>query len=164
MNRVEIPFSKKKMSIFLITFILLIVFGIWLTTSNNEDLALVGGFLIVISSAAAALFLWKLFDKKLALIVDNEGIIISPKSKYETKLLWSEIDSFSEFSIHGTKMISINLKNPKSFMDNEKGVIMHSMMKLNMDVSGTLYNLCANIYKISHKELLDLLNRYKDNA
>lgn len=160
MSKVEIPYSRTKIVCLLFIVIIFGCVGAWAYTLDKTDAQIIGGITVILCITISMIFIWKLFDNRFALVIDENGFTINPQAKSETTFKWNEIDNFSEFSVNGTKMILINLKDIDAFMSKEHSLLKYRMLLMNIDICGTPCSLCANSYKISHKDLLILLNNY----
>ena len=85
-NKIEIPLSKKKITLLLFAAIAFIAGGIWIAINperfipnifgitNSEIIRICGIVGILFFGAAGIYGIMKLFDKKVGLIIDSNGI------------------------------------------------------------------------------------------
>jgi hypothetical protein len=92
------------------------------------------------------------------LVIDSEGIDVTPGKPSPGKIPWNDIEGFSEIGMRAAKLIVIHVKNPKYWIDNERNAVRRRMMKFNLGYCGSPFGISANSARISHAELWELLN------
>ncbi len=162
--------SRKKSVLLLIGSVLFVAAGVYLFL-NAEDMALKRSIFknplfVKAAGAAAVLFfglgiyasIRALIRNRLILTIDNEGIDVNPEKRPSVKIAWKQITGISEVSIHGTRIIVIQVNNPEDWIDRESSAVRRKMMRFNVDYCGSPFNISANATQSSHAELMGILN------
>ena len=170
-KKIEIPADKIRLSFLLILSLYLVtnsISGSYKLAIAINDPATHTSVLILKSFAIALNFLffgsgallviYMLVRNKPSLIIDENGITISPFSNQKVK--WNDMVEISEIKTLLRKYIVIKLRNPKEYIDNEANALIRIIMKLNYRTYGTPVLLSANQLKISNDDLLAII---KDN-
>jgi len=172
-DHIEVPNSKLKISILLLVGMGFVALGLWFTISPSTfvdtgyrnrpklEIEAVGYASIIFFGACAIVGLFKLFDGRPGLIINNEGIILNPISS--TSLVkWTEIDKFDIKTINRTKLISIYLKNPDEYIDRQTNSFKRKALMLTLKTFGTPLSISATGLNCSFDDLYNFLT-YKLN-
>lgn len=119
-----------------------------------------GVFCIAFFGIGAVMALSRIISKQIGLTVNREGIRLG-KSSF---IAWREITGFSQVSIKGSKIIFIEVHNPQQFIDNEEGFFRRKMQQMNTSHYGTPFSISTAGLDISLKNLLAILQDYKQKA
>lgn len=167
MQKTEIYSSKKKALLMFLLSIIFVILGIWmiLEAENIKTPFLQNPLLIRIVGISSVLFFGyalfvtakQLFQKKLMLIFDENGINLKPPTNRIIK--WKDITYFSEIKINSVKIIIIHVKNPKEYIDNESNKIHKKLMNYNLNNYGSPFTITVSTMDISYNELLGLLDK-----
>lgn len=95
--------------------------------------------------------------KKIALLINQNGILINPGAK-GTTIKWNDITNFREVKIRSTKLIAIDVKEPQYYIDQQPNNFKKRVMQFNLNNYGSPYAISSGTYTINHNDLLDILN------
>lgn len=167
-ERIEIPFSKRKLTLLVIGSLIFVVLGILFVVNPEKYTSFImrSPTVIFISGLASILFFGlcfffiakKLGDNSPGLIISNEGILDNSSEVSAGQISWTDIEDISVIQIHRQKLIMIKVKNPQDFIDKQKNTLKRKMMALNYKMYGTPLSITSNGLKISFDELLTTLN------
>ena len=167
-NTVEIPLSKKKITLIFIGSLVFVALGVWFvmkpgTFSNdgplrNSTLVTVVGIAAILFFGLCAVYaLRKLPGNKPGLIVDESGIIDNSGAVSAGLILWTDINSLSVITVQKQKFILLHVKNPMDYIGRQRGAFKRKMMKLNFKMYGSPLTISANGLKITFNELHRLI-------
>lgn len=162
---VAIPLSKRKTLKFFIFAIIFTVLGSLFILSPKTFIRATDTFMITLIGYVCIVFFgfcsiyagMKLFDKKSALVIDEEGIQDNSSGVAASKILWKDVKGVYEETVSGQRFIMIDVRNPKDYLTKEKNPIKRRMMELNFKLYGTPIHITANALKISYDDLLKLI-------
>ena len=164
---IEIPLSKKKLTLMVIGSLIFVVLGILFVTSPEKYTSSImrSPTIIFISGLASILFfglcfffiLKKLGDKSPGLIISDEGIMDNSSGVSVGQIKWTEIEDISVIKVYRQKLIMLQIKNPQDYIDKQTSSFKRKMMTINYKMYGTPVSLTANGLKISFNELLSTL-------
>lgn len=164
---IEIPLSKKKLTLMVIGSLIFVVLGILFVTSPEKYTSSImrSPTIIFISGLASILFfglcfffiLKKLGDKSPGLIITDEGIMDNSSGVSVGQIKWTEIEDISVIKVYRQKLIMLQIKNPQDYIDKQTSSFKRKMMTINYKMYGTPVSLTSNGLKISFNELLSTL-------
>lgn len=159
MNAIKIKNSIWKTILLLLAAIAFVVIGIFILLDQESDLIMKGIAIIGILffGAAIPIGIIKIVKSDAELELTDKHLIIQPNTKKEIKLNWSEIVDFNVVKIKGTKIITILVSNPQSWIDKETNLIKRKLMKFNLNNYGTPFSITTSSLAVSHHKLLDQL-------
>jgi len=166
MESIHLYTSKKKSALILLGSLAFVAGGTWMVlypsaTRKYSEIFIycIGIIAILFFGACAVIAAWQLLKDRLALIIDNNGLIINP-GKFGQKIIdWGEIKGFSEYTVNRQNFVVIEVKDNEYQISKETNSFKKQLMKVNINMYGSPYALCASIYKINHNELLALLQK-----
>ena len=169
MGKIEIPLSKTKLLLGIGGSILFIVLGIWLFTHaydfqnmslrilrNPTVIKTVGIAGILFFGATGIYGIKKMFDNKVGLTIDDNGIIDNTNASSIGLIKWSEITEIKTEQVMSTKFLLIYTKDPNSILDKVKGM-KRKLMAGNMKMYGTPLSITSNTLKYNFNDLEKLL-------
>lgn len=171
-NRIELPLSKAKMVKFLIFSALFLFTGIWIIVRQPQSGNAVFNDAIVKNLAAAGgilmglfglyFFTKKLWDKRPAIVIDENGITNNSGAFSLGLIPWTEITVITEMVIQATmfskqRYVVIGIRDPEYFITRQESPMKRRMLALNLKQSRVL--ISSNALAISHDELLALLQK-----
>jgi hypothetical protein len=164
---IEIPLSKKKLTLMIIGSFIFIVLGILFVASPEKYTSSImrSPTIIFIAGLASILFfglcfffiLKKLVDNSPGLVISDEGILDNSSGVSAGQIKWTEIKDISVIEIHRQKLILLQVKNPHDFIDKQISGFKRKLMKMNYKMYGTPLSITSNGLKISFNELLSTL-------
>lgn len=171
MQPILIYFNKRKVLTFLLIGVLFLIGSCWLfRDAHPNSIFLTDPFIrylvsvsgIIFSLVIIFFFSRKLFQKKPALIIDEEGIIDYSSALAAGRVYWHEIFTIQETVIQTTayskeKIIAIMLCDPQAFMLKFTSAFAKKMMQLNLKSYHSPFHISARSLSISHDDLLQIL-------
>lgn len=165
-QKTEIQLSKAKLLMMLIGSALFVGFGIWFVMNpaevrpNRETFVFIIGITSILFFGACLLFFTKkMFDGKIGLVIDEEGINDNSSGVSVGLIIWGDISGISTSEIASTKFILIETTNPDKYINRAKNGLAKRAMKANNKMYGTPISISSNTLKIKHNELLDRIER-----
>jgi len=115
-----------------------------------------GGLAFFFSFLAALYCLYKLFDQKPGLIINNQGITDNSSAANAGLVRWANIESLQITEISGRKCLTIIVNNPEEIMLNQPGW-KRKMMDLNYKKFGSPVQISASMLACSFDELVQII-------
>ena len=179
-NRIEIYLSKKKIILILIASIGFVVLGIWFVYDpqkfvsdyniryrmfNNPELIRIIGIIATVFFGIGVVYgIKKLFDKKVALIIDSNGITDNSNASSIGLIEWNDISGIRTIQVMSTKFLLIEIANPEKYIEKAKNRIQARLMKANMNMYETPLSITSNTLNYNFGELEKLIKtEYKKN-
>ena len=168
-NRIEIPLSKKKIILLLLAAIAFVAGGIWIATNperfipnifgiTNPEIIRIGGIVGILFFGAGGVYGFKkLFDKKVGLIIDSNGITDYSNASSIGLIEWNDISDIRTKQVMSTKFLLIDVVNPEKYIGKAKNGIQARLMKANMNMYETPLSITANTLKYDFGELEKLI-------
>jgi hypothetical protein len=168
-DNIEVPNSKIKLLILLIGAIGFVALGIWFVTNPltfmdtgyrdrpKFEIEAVGYTSIIFFGLCALVGLFKLFDNKPGLIINDEGIVINPNSP-ASLIRWNEIEKFDIKIINRTRLISIYLKDPDEYINRQVSEFKRKALMLTLKSFGTPLSISTNGLNCKFDDLYSFLN------
>jgi hypothetical protein len=166
MEKLEIYTSKKKSFLLFIGSLLFVVGGIYFVM-NSENFTNREPIFVKIIGIASILFFGLgiyvsirqlLAENQLALIIDKNGVNVSPKKSLTEFIDWKNINRFSELNLHGQKIIIIDVNNSDYWIEKESNTVRKKLMEFNVNNYGSPFNISANTMQMNYAELMKTLN------
>ena len=168
-NRIEIPLSKKKITLLLFGAIAFVIGGI-LIASNPEQFIpnifrITDPEIIRISGIAGILFFGlaviygsrKFFDKKVGLIIDSKGITDNSNASSIGLIEWNDILDIRTKQIISTEFLLIDIKDPEKYIGKAKNRLQAKLMRANLNMYHTPLSITSNTLKYDFGELEKLI-------
>ncbi len=173
-----IPASKGKLVKLLIFAIIFVIAGTFVLTIEPDSrrslmsIAFVRysvAFAAIAMGAVAILyFIIKMFDKKPGLIVDPKGITDNASGVSAGFIPWEDIRHIYATQVMSEKFVMIGVSNPEMYIKRQTKFLKRKAMSFNYKAYGSPISITSNGLKISHDELLAILNemwgKFKDNS
>lgn len=166
-QRIEIPLSKKKLTLMLLGALTFVAIGLWFviappTISNSywgnpTKIAIAGYASVLVFGLCAFVLIRKLPDNKPGLIIDDVGFTDNSSGASAGQILWSDIEDISVIEIHRQKIIMVQVINPQDYIGKQTSGFKRKMMQTNYKMYGTPLSITSNGLKISFDELLATL-------
>lgn len=172
-GRIEVPFSKAKLTRLLLLCILFVLGGSFIfqakTSSgnalfNSEIFRKVVGLLAILMGGLGIYFSSrKLFDREPGLVIDEDGIIDNSGAVSVGKILWADVAEIRETVVKAfltkQKFVIVMLKNPLDYIERQPNSVTRRLLTLNHGKSGSPVHITTNNLKIKHEQLRELLLR-----
>jgi len=164
MEKIEIQLSKSKIFWGIGGSIVFVVLGICLIAFITDQQTRFSPLLIKGIGLVSVLFFGatgiygfiKLFDRRIGLIIDQNGITDNSGGLSARFIDWNEVRGIRTESIRSTRILLIDTVNPEKYL-NEGNKLRKSIMKLNMQMYGTPLFLSSNTLQIDFDELENIL-------
>lgn len=168
-GQIEIPLSKKKMTLILLGSIVFVGLGIWFIInpskisnpifSNSTLISIVGFVSILFFGLIAVLIFRKLSDKNAGLIINHQGIIDNSSGISAGLVLWTDIEEIRTIQVANQKFLMFVVKNPQEYINKITNPIKRKGMEMNYKNYGSPINISANSLQINFDELYSLLTK-----
>lgn len=166
-TRIKIPLSKGKIVLMSFGSLVFVLAGIWMIWM---ELSIIYSFFGVISilffGACGIGWNIKLFDGKMGLIIDSEGIWNNSSGLSSSFIRWKDIEKFDYHKIEATEILMIYVKNPDEYIENAENIIKALALKFDYKMYGTPFSIGTVGLKINFSNLEKILKRqfaiYKD--
>ncbi|MBN1463967.1 MAG: hypothetical protein JXQ69_01195 [Paludibacteraceae bacterium] len=169
MNKIEIPISKTKTSLILLIGLIFVIIGALFiltpekfTTSlyrNPQTILIIGIAAVLFFGAASIYGFIKLFDKRIGLSIDENGITDNSNASSVGLIEWNDIVEIKTEHFKYTKFILIYISNPNKYLKRVNG-FKRKLMQANMNMYGTPLSITSSTLKYNFDDLDSLL---KDN-
>jgi hypothetical protein len=174
-GQIEIPLSKKKMTLTLLGSIIFVGLGIWFLTNppkinnsvfGNPTVIFIAGIAsILFFGLVAATIFRKLSDKKAGLIISRQGIIDNSSGVSAGLILWTDIEEIKVSQVMSQKLLMFIVKNPQDYLNKVKNPLKRKGMEMNYRSYGSPISISANSLQTKfddlYKLLTDKLKEYK---
>jgi hypothetical protein len=164
MNKIEIPLSKTKLVFGISGSILFVLLGFYLHAIIADQQTRFAPTLVKGIGIAAILFfctttiygIKKLFDTKIGLLIDNNGIIDNTNASSVGLIKWADITAIRTEQVMSTKFLLIYSNDPNKFLESVTG-IKRKLLKGNMEMYGTPLSITSTTLKYKYHDLERLL-------
>ena len=120
---------------------------------SPEIVRIMGVLGIVLFGAAGVFGIKKLFDKKVGLIIDKNGITDNSSALSIGLIEWKDINGIELTQVNSIKFLRIGVKNPEKYISKAKNGIKAKLMKINMNMYGSPIYITSNSLKYNFEEL-----------
>ena len=100
----------------------------------------------------------KLFDKKIGLIIDSDGITDNSNASSIGLIEWNDITEIRTKQIMSTKFLLIDIVKPEKYIGKAKNGMQAKLMKANMNMYETPLSITSNTLKYNFGELEKLIH------
>ena len=169
-NKIEIPLSKNKIILLTLGSFLFVIAGIWLFANSTEFqsnsmrimrnpmvIKSVGIIGVLFFGATGIYGIRKLFDKKVGLVIDKNGITDNSNASSIGLIEWNDISEIKTEQVMSTKFLLIEVKNPEKYIGKAKSGMTARLMKANMKMYGAPLSITSNTLKYDFNELEKLI-------
>ncbi|MGI6319906.1 MAG: STM3941 family protein [Bacteroidales bacterium] len=166
-GQIEIPLSKKKMTLTLLGSIIFVGLGIWFLINppkinnpifgNPTVIFIVGLASILFFGLVAITVFRKLSDKKAGLIINKQGIIDNSSGVSAGLVLWTDIEEIKVSQVMSQKFLMFIVKNPQDYLDKVTNPLKRKGMEMNYKTYGSPISISANSLQTNFDELYNLL-------
>lgn len=164
MNKIEIPFSKTKLLFGLCISILFVVVGFYLVSSspggekrvNPINIKILGLVSVLLLGRAVFYFVKKMFDKTIALTIDDYGVHDNTHPLSVGLIKWEDIVEIKTQQFGVTRVLLIYTSNPANYRNMLKGYKKRTMEILDR-IFGTSFLISITFLQYSSGELEKLV-------
>ncbi len=168
-NSIEIPLSKKKIMLGIIGSLAFVAIGVWFLVSppqtsnpfwsNPQMLGFLGVASILFFGLCFVVFLNKIRQTQVGLVLDKEGITDNSSGVSAGKIPWKDITHLEVLQIHRQRMILIYVQQPQAYIDRQSNALKRMLMNANYQSYGTPISISTTALAISFDELEDYLRK-----
>lgn len=164
-NYLEIAWNRSKFILYFFVSILFLLAGIWLVY-KNDSIDTLGTFVavgcILLGILCIYAFLRKIFDKRPALVIDENGIQNNTRAGGGYFIPWNDITLFYETSVQVSitvrqHFIVVGHANPEEFIAQETDARRQKALSYNHERFGSPICIHTDNLQMDRKELLELL-------
>lgn len=131
---------------------------------RSEEIIRIAGVAAVLFFGLGAVYiLRKLFDKKVGLTIDEEGITDNSSAVSVGLIGWQEITGVETLEIVSNKIMLLHTNNPEKYMARATNMFSRKAMQTNYKMYGTPFSITANSLQIKYKELERLVCEELEN-
>ena len=169
-EQIEIPLSKRKLTLMLMGSIVFIALGVWMQFKamnppiegnmlfrNPTVLRTVGIASILFFGLCAFSLVKKLGDKSPGLVISNEGIFDNSSGVSAGLIPWPDILEIKEIKVVNQTFLNIIVKDPQEYIDRQKSAFKRKTMQINYNSYGTVIGISSNGLQYNYSELKKLL-------
>lgn len=163
MEKIIIPFSKKKLALLFLGVMGFVIVSFWLfqnpemqTRYNPQYIKILSVVSILFSSFCGIYILMKFFDKKPGLIIYDEGIIDNSSSICLGLIKWENITDIKITKIRTQKILTIEINNADEIISQQRG-LKKMFMKLNKKYFHSPIQITSNSLACSFQELHEII-------
>ncbi|MBF6640197.1 hypothetical protein IVB69_01765 [Flavobacterium sp. J49] len=166
MSEIRIALSKRKLIFAFIGSIIFVALGIQFILKpesyvsfshrNFELIRIVGYASLIFFGLCLIYIIFKAFDKKPGLVVNENGITDNSNFTSVGLIEWSEIIGIRTEQVMSTKFILIDVLSPEKFIQNSPK-FKATLMKSNLKMYGTPLSITSNSLSYNFNELEKLL-------
>ena len=166
-DHIEIPLSKKKMTLLLIGCIVFVLLGLWMVIARpsgsgflfgNPVISLIVGMVAVLFFGMIGVSIFRKFsEKKPGLVINREGIADHSSGVSAGLIPWSDIEDVRVSQVMNQKFLMIIVSNPESYFEKVSNPIKRNAMKMNYKSYGSPISISAGALKTDFASLERLL-------
>ncbi|WP_282014079.1 STM3941 family protein [Marinifilum flexuosum] len=166
-NTIEIELSKTKLLFLLIGAGIFVALGILFILnpesirsnvfSNLELIRIVGVVSLVFFGLCFVYIAIKLFDTKVGLSINENGIIDNSNAASVGLIDWEDITTIKTIQIASNKILLLETSKPEKYIERARNGLISRAMKANCKMYGTPISIISNSLKITHDDLEKLL-------
>ncbi|MGF7047030.1 hypothetical protein J2T13_001532 [Paenibacillus sp. DS2015] len=160
-EHVEYPSILKMLGLTLGAMMFVVIGMVLMKYGGTEDfggikVTLVGGLSIVVFGPCMVYFIYRLFNLKPMLIINEEGIMDTSSLISAGELKWSEIQEIKVYQFMGQKFIGIQLYDLEAFL-SQKSSFKRVLMKINARMVKSPINIAQPGMKLPLEQLYTMM-------
>ncbi len=166
-DKIEIQLSKTKILLLLIGATIFVVLGILFIMNpeqfknplfRNPEAIRIAGIASVAFFGLCLIFIArKLFDKKVGLTIDQNGITDNSNSTSLGLIEWADITGIGTVQVDSTKILMLETDKPDKYIERAKNGFSKRAMKANYKMYGSPLSIISNSLKIKYDDLQKLI-------
>ena len=130
---------------------------IFFNKTKTEIISIEGIFVILFFGTTGIYGVKKLFDKKVGLTIDLNGITDNSSALSIGLINWNDILEIRTMQVKSTKFLLIDIINPEKYIGKANNIMQAKLMKVNMNMCGTPLSITSNTLKYDFDELEKLI-------
>jgi hypothetical protein len=166
-EQIEIPISKKKMTLTFLVSLVFVGIGLWFLINppkfssplfgNPTYIFIVGLASILFFGFIAVSIFLKFKDKIPGLTINREGILDNSSNVSAGLIPWGDINEIKVLQVMSQKFLMIIVSNPQDYLDKVSNPFKRNVMKTNYKTFGSPISISSNSLKTNFDELQKLL-------
>ena len=166
-GKIEIQLSKTKNLLLLIGSTVFVVLGTLFIMNpeqfqsplfrNPETIRIAGIAAVAFFGLCSVFIAIKLFDKKVGLTIDQNGITDNSNATSVGLIEWADITNIGTVQVASTKILMLETDKPEKYIERAKNGISKRAMKANHKMYGSPISIISNSLKIKYDELENLI-------
>lgn len=164
---IEIQLSKTKILLLLIGSAVFVVLGLLFIMNpeqfksslfrNPETIRIAGIAAVAFFGLCLVFIAKKLFDNKVGLTIDQNGIRDNSNATSVGLIEWADIKNIGTVQVASTKILLLETDNPEKYIERAKNGIAKRAMKANHKMYGSPLSIISNSLKIKYDDLEKLI-------
>ena len=174
-DKIIIPLSKTKITLLTFGAIAFVVVGFLFTINpekyvtqifrSKELIRIAGIASIGFFGLCGIYWIFKLFDTKPGLIIDQNGVLDNSSGISAGLINWNDVQHIDKLEIARQRFIMIIVSNPEDYIERQNNGFKRRVMKLNLKKYETPLQISTNGLKIEFDKLYNaLINSWKKYA
>ncbi|WP_224489573.1 STM3941 family protein [Robertkochia flava] len=166
-DKIEIQLNKTKILLLLIGAVAFVVFGVLFilnpekfqsTLFRNPEFIRIAGIASVAFFGLCSIFIAKkLFDNKVGLTIDQNGITDNSNATSIGLIEWADITNIGTVQVQSTKILMLETDKPEKYIERAKNGLAKRAMKANHKMYGSPLSIISNSLKIKYDDLERLI-------
>lgn len=166
-SKIEVPLSKLKIGLLFTGAVIFVILGIqfainpeeWLSSrSKSPEFVRIMGIISTIFFGVCGIFIGrKLFDRKIGLTIDENGITDNTNATSIGLIEWDDIIGVDRIEIASSKILIIKTDKPNKYIERAKNGISKRAMKANNKMYGSPISIISSSLKMKFNELENLI-------
>jgi len=162
-DKIEIPLSKTKILLLLIGVTVFVVLGTLFIMNpeqfkspifrNPETIRIAGIAAVAFFGLCLVFIARKLFDNKVGLTIDQNGITDNSNATSVGLIEWADIIDIRTVQVASTKILMLATDKPDKYIERAKNGISKRAMKANHKMYGSPLSIISNSLKINYDDL-----------
>ena len=162
-DKIEIPLSKTKILLLLIGVTVFVVLGTLFIMNpeqfkspifrNPETIRIAGIAAVAFFGLCLVFIARKLFDNKVGLTIDQNGITDNSNVTSVGLIEWADIIDIRTVQVASTKILMLATDKPDKYIERAKNGISKRAMKANHKMYGSPLSIISNSLKINYDDL-----------
>lgn len=162
-SEIIVPLSKGKIGLIVLGSVAFVTACVWIWSIADSQTRRDPGFLKVIAIVGALFFglcgiygLWKMFDSRPGLIIDDVGIVDNSSGVAAGRIPWDEIEAITVSAIAGQRYLTVMVTDQQKYI--ERGSFIQKRLNASSSkMNGSPINISSNSLKINFDDLVGLL-------
>ncbi|MEY9096432.1 STM3941 family protein [Paenibacillus sp. RC84] len=155
------PSTKKTIGLALAALVFVVLGVVFIGAGQSEEerslgLVGIGGVSVVFFGACLVYLVYRLFNRKPSLIVNDEGIVDHSSAIGGGELRWADIEEIMLYDYMGQRFIGIRLHDTETYLARQSG-FKKALMKANQGLVQATVNITQTAVKMPLEELYELM-------
>ena len=174
-EKIEIPFSKTKMTLTFLGSLIFVGLGLWFLINppksnhwlfDNPTVFFIAGLASVLFFGLIAVTIYRKFlDKMPGLIISRQGITDNSSGVSAGLIPWTDIQEIRISKVINQKFLMLIVRNPQDYLDKVTNPLKRNAMKMNYKTYGSPISISSNALQTNfndlHQLIIEKMNEYK---